>query len=460
VILVLAALVFALRASVAVNDPVFSGDSAFRLTHARELAVRLDHRVWLPLLQTNIRILYESGAPAWAFKLIPPFHLSLAVFLLGLLVGRLTGRSREGAIFAVALSLCFLNQHPVFDQGGQLMQEGLGMALFFLLLLGGALELRKSKWLLVAGCAALLARDAFWIYLFALTLLNAPRIWKDRDYRRAFLLLWSIPLLWYGFVCVRFLVESGQLPMLMNKQGGQALADLPQAWKSLADGIIRSRVFILYFALLLIWAVSRFWRGFNASNPGPAGNFSRGLWPFSIVSLAIVYSLILLLDPWQATPGNSRMAIPAIEHAYVWAAVFFAISAHAGTFEKIFTRAILVVALVASAYPRPGMWSWPDYSATKDAYARIERHLEREATQEEVLICVAAGGYWDMLRDFSAPAIYHRLLHHTDTAALGDYDCGMVITATESPIAPDASWRHLDEVTIGSNSYSVYWVDR
>lgn len=82
-LLTLALVLFVVRAQVAVNDPFFSGDAAFRMNHANRPIVRMANRPWLPYLQTHIWAFYHLGLPAYAFHLIPCFYFLLAVSALG-----------------------------------------------------------------------------------------------------------------------------------------------------------------------------------------------------------------------------------------------------------------------------------------------------------------------------------------------------------------------------------------
>ena len=61
-----------------------------------------------------------------------------------------------------------------------LYQEMLGIALFYLLLVGGVLEGRRSPLLWLAAAAALVNRDTFWIYLLVVSALNWRSIFHQR----------------------------------------------------------------------------------------------------------------------------------------------------------------------------------------------------------------------------------------------------------------------------------------
>jgi len=85
---------------------------------------------------------------------------------------RIIGRNRQGLLISLAVMFCFAQQPVIARSSTMLYQEITGIALFYLLLYGGALELVKRRWLLVVGAAALLTRDSMWIYLFTLTCLT------------------------------------------------------------------------------------------------------------------------------------------------------------------------------------------------------------------------------------------------------------------------------------------------
>ncbi len=141
--------------SVVAPNPFFAGDEAHRMHMAQYPVVRMGHRVWLPTLQAHIWVLYKFQSPSWAFKLVPCVYYFLSIVLIGLLSFNQTGRTRLGLTFSLALAFLFARQQMIMYLGMSLMQEIIGIALLFLLLQAGALELKKKWWVLLAVVPAL-----------------------------------------------------------------------------------------------------------------------------------------------------------------------------------------------------------------------------------------------------------------------------------------------------------------
>ena len=185
---------FVHKVSLALGNPFFGGDAGHRVQFAWAPVAPLASRIWLPFLQLHIFAVYHAHLPVAALTLIPCFYFFLAVLCLGLVSWRFTGSTRGGLVFTLLLMGGFAYQEVVPSASVQLYQEILGSFFFFFLLHAGALELRKSKILLVAVWAALITRETFWIYLFVVTALHAKRILADRALRLAFLSFWTVPV--------------------------------------------------------------------------------------------------------------------------------------------------------------------------------------------------------------------------------------------------------------------------
>jgi len=171
--------IFAWKAIIALGDPSFTGDASVRMLSAGRLVARMGNRVWLPFLQWNIWALARFDVPYSFFNLIPCLYLFLALLGLGLMGLRILGRNWQGLFISLTVMFFFAQQQVIARSSTTLYQEITGIALFYLLLYGGALQLAKRWWLPVVGAAALLTRDSVWIYLFALTLLNIRTILRD-----------------------------------------------------------------------------------------------------------------------------------------------------------------------------------------------------------------------------------------------------------------------------------------
>ena len=175
-IFILALVLFAIRLVTALHDPFFEGDPGQRMYLAHLPIASIGNRIWLPFLQIHIWAFYLLHLPYYTFKIIPCFYFFIAVLFLGLLIYRETRKTSADLMFTLLLMFCFAYQWAIQFVSTRLYQEALALAALYLLLWGGAIELKDNKWLLPVGAAALLTRECFWIYLFALCLLNGRKI--------------------------------------------------------------------------------------------------------------------------------------------------------------------------------------------------------------------------------------------------------------------------------------------
>lgn len=172
----IALLLSLLRTPFIISNPFFTGDSGYRMMYASDLIVCMQNRCWLPFLQAHILLFYKLKLPYCVFKFIPCFYFFLALLFLGKLAYEIGGKNRSAFYFSLLLMFCFAYQQNITFLSVNLYQEMLEIALFYILLYSGALDLRKSKLLLAVAGIALLTRDTFLVYLFAITLLNYKKI--------------------------------------------------------------------------------------------------------------------------------------------------------------------------------------------------------------------------------------------------------------------------------------------
>lgn len=67
-------------------NPIFPGDSGFRLLYAKYLILNGGSRVWLPFLQLHIFLLYLLKSPVFLYKLIPIIYYLILLFTLNKLI--------------------------------------------------------------------------------------------------------------------------------------------------------------------------------------------------------------------------------------------------------------------------------------------------------------------------------------------------------------------------------------
>jgi hypothetical protein len=466
-VLLLAVVLFAHKVSLALGNPFFGGDAGHRMNLAWSPVALLDHRVWLPFLQFHLALLYHLRLPVPAYALIPCVYFFLAVLFLGLVSLRILGRAGGGSLPAMFLMGAFAYQQAVAPCSVQLYQEILGSALFFWLLQGGALDLRKSRFLLLLAAAALITRETFWIYLLVVTALNLRRLRGDRRLGRAFLLLWAIPALWllsipFGYLIARgrFPVVPTEWPLTINKQGGRALSDLGSSAGHLLDSLVASRALYLAAAVLAAWAVVTIGAARRRSPLPPDGSFAARFVPFSLLALAIVHALILLFDPWQATGGSPRIGFTLIEHGFIWCAVLYAASASLAPGRKVVARALLAAGLLAGISLNPTTWIPEAHAEARRQHAEIRRLVERVAREHTPAVAFVGESYWDAVRRFVAPTLRARRVFYAPapegTGPPDEIAADIVVVRGDCAYRPGDRYEKHGEYVLEETAYVVY----
>lgn len=457
-----ASILFIWKVMIALGDPSFTGDAAVRMLNARRPIAPMGNRVWLPYLQVQIWLLSRFEVPYSYFNLIPCLHLFLAVLGLGLLGLRFLGRNWEGLLISLAVMFCFAQQRVIAPNSTMLYQEIIGIALFYLLLYGGTLELAKRRWLLLVGATAMLARDSIWIYLFTLTLLNVKKILSDIKYRWSFAFLWTIPPLWLIIVLIGWLVLNGRLPtfptewpLMINKEGNQAISSLAASLQHLWKSAFSSRAVYLVLAGVAAWVVHGIESRRARTENSLAADFARRFKPFTLLSLAICYSLIFLFDPWQYTEGSGRMYVPVIEQTFIW---FILIAAAARTYRpstRAITMALLMAGMLASLDTRIGSWIPVWNSAKVEAYEEVAALIDKAAAGRKPMACMIGNKFGEM-SDFSAAT--YRASHDFLLAGLPEIpdSCdALFTTSAKAPVNPGGMVR-VKDYTLDNEQFILY----
>jgi hypothetical protein len=461
-VVVLAFILFVWKAMIALGNPSFIGDPAVRMLNAGHPISRMGNRVWLPYLQVQIWGLARFSVPYPFFNLIPCLHLFVAALGLGLLGLRMLGRSRQGLLISLTLMFCFAQQAAGSRGSISLHQEITGTALFYLLLYGGALELARHRWLLVAGAAALLARDSIWIYLFALTVLNARTIISDVRYRWSFAFLWAIPALWLTAIPFGWLVFDGRLPafptewpLMINKEGNQAITSLAASLQHLWRSAVLSRVIYLALAGAVAWIVHAIESKHSKMDNSPASDFALRFKPFTLLSLAICYSLIFLFDPWQATAGSGRVYAPIIEQAFIWFILFAAAMRAYRPMAKVIAMTALMAGMLASLDMRSQSWIPVRNQVKVSAYEEIAARIDNAAPGRKPMACMM-GDHFTEMSDFSA-AIYrasHKILP-VGLTRIPDSCDALFTTQANAPVDAGGLIR-VKEYTVDAKRFVLY----
>jgi hypothetical protein len=462
-LLILALALTALRIPVAVSNPCFSGDEAHRMHMAAFPAIRLDNRVWLPVLQVHIWLLYRFHAPAYAFRLVPCFYYFLSLVLLGALSLKHLGRGRLGLALSLALVAICASQGMVTSLGASLMQEIIELPLLLLLLLGGALELKKKWWLLPASAFALLTRDTFWICLFVVTLLNWRKILSDRTYIYSFLVLWSVPVCWLLMTPVGHFLADGRWPAFptrwplgINKSGNHAVSDLSRSLPSVWTALTTTRVVHFAAILFLVGIGLQFCRRKSGDTSRASDDFASRFAPFSLLSLFLTYSLFILLDPWQATFGDSRMSTPLLFHGLIWAVVLIRQSLVCPGAMKYVAVAVILAGMVTSTTIAKEAWFPKDYTQVNRVYGEIERDLSRVAQIGELRVCIVDADYFSALHALVKPTLYAKRRVVLRSAKTQPQNCDVVFARMGSEYLPGEGFDKYKDYVIDGRAYALF----
>jgi hypothetical protein len=413
-VLLLAVALLVWKVAIALSDPNFGGDAGLRLSKASQAVMRVGNRVWLPYVQVQIWLLYLLRLPYSAYNLIACAHFFVAVLFLGLLGLRIIGCTFSGLVFVLVVMFSFAQQRVFSQLSVSLYQEIPEAAFFYLLLYAGGLSLERRWWLVAIGGLALLCRDTFWIYLFSLTLLNWKAVLSERRYGASFAVLWTVPILWLLVIPLGWLAHDGRLPsfptewpLMVNKEGNRAVTSLVVSLRSLWASLVSSQAVYLLAAGAAAWAIHLV-AGRPAGRAVRAGprDFENRFRRFSPLSLGIVYLLIVLFDPWQATFGVGRMSAPLLEQAFVWCLIAFSVSGTYGAAPRVLTRAVLLAGLLAGLNLQSRAWRPQTDRARKQAYAEIQRLVERSAPGRRPVVCYTGDDYFRTTSDVVAPTLY------------------------------------------------------
>ncbi len=308
-----------------------------------------------------------------------------------------------------------------------------------------------------------MARETFWIYLFVVSLLNWKKIFSDRTYVFAFVLLWAVPVLWllmipfgHWWVDGRFPDFPTQWPLGINKTDNQAVTDLSTTLSSLWWSLTRTKVIYFAVSVVVLWgALKASW--FIKDKPNsPVDDFASSFIPFSLVSLGIIYALFILFDPFQATYGDGRMSAPLLIHSLVWSIVLFS-QASAGQWAMK-SLAMVVIVLGISPSIVLDRWEWKpnDYSEIKLVHQEMEEDLKRLAPDRQAPICINDDGYFEALRRLVTPTLYRNRIMVLQDRNASLQRCDVVSAPTDSEFLPGDGFTELKEYVIDNFSYTLF----
>jgi hypothetical protein len=453
----MAGALFILRLPFALRDPYFYGDGGYRLHYANNIIFFLGDRVWLPFLQLHIHIFYKFHLPYVAFKLIPCAYFLLALLFLAKLTYRIMAKMYAGSLFTFLILLAFSYQSILFFLSVGLFQEMAEIAFFYLLLYLGALELKKSRMLLFMASIALFVRETFWVYLLVLTIINYKRIFSDKVYRLVFLWFWSLVAGWFfvaramSFARVKSL---SRWPLMINTSSS-GTADLFAGLRSLGSALYVNRTHYIIAGLIMAWVLRSICVKTHKMAAIESDSFDVKFKVFSSLSLGILYSYVILFNPWEKTPGNPRMGVCLLSHIFIWTALFFKESFRYPKALKMMVRVLLVLALLLTMTWNKNCWIPKDRCDDFKAYADIEALGRHAAYGRRPNVCFLAISEPDAFKNLVAPTLYMRrkFLYNKNDAFLKE--CDIVVSASNFGFEDERFLKH-KEYRLGGKGHAFY----
>ena len=354
-------------------------------------------------------------------------------------------------------------QSLVHALGASLYQGMLGFALLYLLLSGGALELRASRLLWFTAATALVTRDTFWIYLLVVSALNWRTILGQRRERIAVALLWAIPVGWLLAIGVGFVVVLGRMPQiplewpLMNQQHGRTPHTLSQTLHSLWLALEAGRLLWPILGLSLAWVVGRVGIGFGAAASPATGTEARRdtaalFLPFSLASLAIIFGMLLMSDPWRPI-GNPRLAAPLVPHLYIWAVLLVRATQDRPPGQRRLVAGVVLASVLLTVSPE-SVWLRNDHSSSTALLNSLRQRIDASAAGAQPTVCMEYEDYYNTMARFIAATLYakRRFVHRSK----GDLSGCDVVIAQPGHFSPRKRSYHRDSVELAGIEYAVF----
>ena len=310
--------------------PTFAGDQGSRLDHADKIIVHAGARSRLPLLQLHIHSLYLLHAPIWAYQLVPYVYTVATLFLLSALCRAALPDERENLIATFLLLVAFAGSS--FNWlGRSLYQETLVLPLFLALVYLHYFAPRRRLLFVLVFAAGMLAREIFWIWWLVYLALHWRSRLRDSALRTGLLAIGLIPACWL------FLTQ--QSPLLGRNAPGidENLGGVGERAVALAGIVATEFFFVAIGCFAAVFAFTRAARGLSF----------RSYHIFSLVSLAVIYGYILLLDPWYSTPGNTRALVPLFAHLLFWAVLAWRDAARIAGRSRVAARTLAGLAILS-----------------------------------------------------------------------------------------------------------------
>ncbi len=459
-ICVVAALIGVYKAWLMIDEPLLGADSGFRVFRAQLPVTKIGNRVWLPFLQGHIHLYHLLGLPFAGLKLITGFYFTLATVCVGLYWHRILGEGVRSIALAIVATVG-LAAHWLSIRTGELMQEPVGVGLFFAFLFIASTGRALSMAGLVVAAAALLTRDAYWIYLFAVTFVAIRQSPWDFPRIRGYAMLWAVPILWL-VVCIPaiYLKTLGRLPTfpiewpLMYNPVAPGVVSISSA-ESLWIGLVRSHVLPVAAGVALAASALAFWRRKRFFELFDDSEFVRTAIRAAPIAIAIVYGLILVLNPWQVTPGNARAAWPLLEISFAVAPLLIKAAESAPTAVRRLVTVAIVAGLAVGVHPSPIRSRDATNIDVQREHAKLGQIVAAPASGDNPNICVMAADVWTVYRELTAPLFLNRKIW-VDQVTVESETCDLLIVEADVGITVPESFRLDDSISVNGRRWDAY----
>jgi len=459
-ICLVALLIGAYKAWLIVDEPLLGTDAGFRVFNAHVPVIKIGNRVWLPFLQSHIWFYRLLGLPFAGLKLISAFYVTLATMCLGLYWRRVLGTSAWSTALAIVAAVCFA-AHWLSVETRDLMQEPIGIGLFFALLLIAA----SGRSLPVAGfavaAAALVTRDSYWIYLFVVTLVGLRQLPWSSQRLRGYAMLWAVPILWLA-ACVPliYLIGFGRLPRvpyewpLMYNLAVSGDAAMSSA-ASLRMALIDSRVLPMAAGVALACVVLALWKRRSFFDLFKGSEFAETMIRATPLALVLVYGFIWAANPWQVTPGNPRAAWPLLEIIFALAPLLIAAARSGSISTRLLVAAPIIAGMAAGLHPAAIRSRQPSNTVIQLEHAKLERLLTDPASPENPSVCVSSRAIWPLFEELAPPLFLERKIWFEPGQDIPAHCDVLVIEAQAAVIVPDSFRKQTSFATI-DRDWNVY----
>jgi hypothetical protein len=233
-------------------------------------------------------------------------------------------------------------------------------------------------------------------------------------------------------------------------------ADQMGSATSLQIGLVAARVLPLAAALavgvgvLFAWKPTRFVESFRWSR------FSRDLALAAPIALVVVYGLILVVNPWQETPGNRRAAWPLVEVSFVVAPLLIRAAVDAPRSLRVAITAFIVVGMLALVNFRTARFNATDHASIRSEHQRIEAIIAGMPRGADTAVCLRAPNDWVTYRELAAPLFHQRKTWIGRSGELTGQQCDLVIVEESGGLIAPSDFVEIDAIQIRDHRWGIY----